>query len=44
MRQTNRAVRRADRASSPRCNSRGCGGRAMGYGGFKTGGKVAKKK
>lgn len=44
MRQTNRAVRRSERASMPRCNSRGCGGRAMGFGGFKTGGKVAKKK
>lgn len=44
IRQTNRAVRRSERASMPRCNSRGCGGRAMGFGGFKTGGKVAKKK
>lgn len=37
-RQSNRAVRRSERASMPRCNSRGCGGRAMGFTGYKNGG------
>jgi len=44
-RQTNRAVRRSERAAMPRCTRSGCGGRGMGFSGYnKNGGKTSKKK